>query len=139
MSSWRDHRGLRWAQVLAEAREISMLSCPSVILVLHTGGNDLCLIRLPELLTLIRVDIDRILGYFAEIILVCSEVILRVVWQGAREAWAVERARRTLNTRILDLFTRGVVVKHRQLEDNNSCLMRADEVHLNEIGLYIFL
>lgn len=86
--------------MLSEASAISRVSRPPVVLVLHAGGNDLCLMRLSELLTLIRIDLDHIMVYFAEIILVWSEVIPRVTWQGARDAGAVECMRRTLNTRI---------------------------------------
>lgn len=141
VSHWRGLRGLRWAQVLSETIEISRVSPAPVILVIHAGGNDLCFIRLAELLTLMRADIDRFMGYFSEIVLVWSEVIPRVTWQGAHDAGAVERARRTLNTRMA-CFVRsraGVVIRHRQLEGDNRRLMRADGVHLNNIGLDIFL
>lgn len=141
VATWRGIRGLRWARVLQEALEISQLSSPPVILVLHAGGNDLCIMRLSELLTLMRADLDRILNLFPEIILVWSEAVPRVTWQGARDAGAVERARRTLNARMAR-FVRsheGVVVRHRQLEGDNRRMMRADGVHLNDIGLDIFM
>lgn len=139
--TWRGRRGLRWLQVLPEAIDISRNSRSPVVLVIHAGGNDLCLLRLPELLTLVRADLDRLMGYFQELIIVWSEVVPRVTWQGARDAGAVERARRTFNARMAR-FVRsraGVVVRHRQLEGDNRCLMREDGVHLNEIGLDIFL
>lgn len=139
--NWRGRRGLRWSQVLPEAIEISRTASRPVVLVIHAGGNDLCLMRLAELLTLVRADLDRIMGYFPEMVLVWSEVVPRVTWQGARDAGAVERARRTFNTR-MSRFVRsraGVVIRHRQLEGDNRTLMREDGVHLNEIGLDIFL
>lgn len=74
-------------------------------------------------------------------IIVWSEIIPRVTWQGARDAGAMERVRRTFNSR-MSRFIRsraGEVVRHRQLKGDNRGLMRPDGVHLNNIGLDIFL
>lgn len=62
-----------------------------VILVLHSGGNYVCSIRMDELLTLMRVDLERIPSFFQQVIIVWSEIIPRVVWQGARDGKTVER------------------------------------------------
>lgn len=40
------------------------------ILVIHTGGNDLCLLRIAELISLMRSDINR-LPSFPKVIIVC--------------------------------------------------------------------
>ncbi|KAM4026879.1 uncharacterized protein ACNLHF_022756 [Anomaloglossus baeobatrachus] len=138
---WRGTRGLVWNQVLLEAMEISRVARPPTILVIHAGGNDLCFLKMAELMTLMRADLERIINFFSEVILVWSELIPRVVWQGARDAEAIERSRRTINCR-LSRFVRsksGVVIRHRQLEGDNRRLMGTDGVHLNEIGLDIFL
>lgn len=67
--------------------------------------------------------------------------MLWVTWQEARDAVAVERARRTLNARMARFIQsrEGVVVRHRQLEGDNPRLMCPDGVHLNDIGLDIFI
>lgn len=88
-----------------------------------------------------RADLDRIPGFFNHVIIVWSEMIPRVVWQGARDAEAVDRVRRNINAR-LARFVRlrgGVVVRHRLLEGDNRPFMLTDGVHLNEQGLEIFL
>lgn len=66
---------MKWPEVLTEAIQISRLAQPPVVLVTHAGGNDICSVRVPELLTLMRVDIDRLLSYFQEAVLVWSEMI----------------------------------------------------------------
>lgn len=140
-ANWRGIRGMRWPEVLTEAVQISRLNQPPVVLVIHAGGNDICSIRVPELLTLMRVDVDRILSSFSEAVLVWSEMIPRVAWQGARNAEAVERARRTVNARMAR-FVRsrsGVVIRHRDLEGDNRRFMLPDGAHLNERGTEIFL
>lgn len=139
--SWRGIRGLRWSQVLSSAVGISQIARGPVVLVVHAGGNDIGLLRMDELLTLMRADFERIPGFFQEVILVWSEIVPRVVWQGSHEAVALERVRRTINSRI-SRFVRlrsGVVIRHRQLEGDNRRLMIGDGVHLNGIGLNIFL
>lgn len=72
--------------MLPEAIRISRPSHRPVILVIHVGVNDLCLMRLSELLTLILADLDRIMAYFAAAILVWLKVM---TWQGSRDTMAV--------------------------------------------------
>ncbi|XP_069838464.1 uncharacterized protein [Dendropsophus ebraccatus] len=139
--NWRGIRGLRWPQVLPEVVDIGRGATSPVILVLHAGGNDLCSMRMAELMTLMRADIERFQNFFTEMIFVWSEIISRVAWQGARDSEAVERARRSVNSRV-SRFVRsraGVVVRHRQLEGDNSRLMVSDGTHLTDIGSDIFL
>ncbi|KAM4026765.1 uncharacterized protein ACNLHF_022617 [Anomaloglossus baeobatrachus] len=138
---WRGIRGLMWPQVLPEVVGIAQVDSSPAILVLHAGGNDLCSCRLAELQTTMRSDVDKFHGFFPELVLIWSEVIPRVAWQGARDAARVEQSRRTLNARMSRFirFKGGVVVRHRQLEGDNSSLMLPDGVHLSDIGLDIFL
>lgn len=70
------------------------------MLVLHAGGNYICSMRMDELLTLMRADLESIPTFFQHIIIVWSEMIPWLVWQGARDGEAVERARRNINARI---------------------------------------
>ncbi|XP_069812924.1 uncharacterized protein [Dendropsophus ebraccatus] len=138
---WKGVKGLRWAEVLSQAIEVGRTVSSPVVLVIHAGGNDLCVLRLNELLIIIRSDLERLPGFFNEVVLVWSEIVSRVKWQGARDAAAMERARRTVNART-SRFVRskgGVVVRHRQLEGDNRRLMISDGTHLNDIGLDIFL
>lgn len=138
---WRGIRGLRWPQVLSVAADIGRASRGPVILVIHAGGNDICSMRMDALLTLMHADLERIPGFFQHVIVVWSEMIPRVVWQGARDADAVERVRRNVNARMAR-FVRsrgGVVVRHRQLEGDNRQFMRTDGAHLDDNGLEIFL
>ncbi|KAM3926882.1 uncharacterized protein RB166_009719 [Leptodactylus fuscus] len=138
---WRGVRGMRWSQILPEAVEFSRGVDGPVILVIHAGGNDLCFVRMAELLAVMRSDFERLPGFFSESVLVWSEIIPRVHWHGSRDAESAERCRRSVNSRMAR-FVRsrgGVVVRHRQLEGDNSRLLREDGVHPNDIGLDIFL
>ncbi|KAM4021087.1 uncharacterized protein ACNLHF_001246 [Anomaloglossus baeobatrachus] len=139
--NWRGIRGLTWSQVLPEVVNISRTAVGPVVLVLHAGGNDLCSIQMTELLTLMRADIDKFSAFFSQVLIVWSEIVPRVVWRGARDWAGMERTRRTINHCISRFvhFKGGVIVRHRQLEGTNARLMRPDGVHLNDIGLDIFL
>ncbi|KAM3917710.1 uncharacterized protein RB166_016655 [Leptodactylus fuscus] len=138
---WKGVEGLRWSQVLPEVVRLSRCITSPVILVLHVGGNDLGYVRMSDLMSLIRSDLERIPSFFREAVVVWSEIVSRVNWQGARDHKAMERARRTVNAR-LSRFVRskgGVVVRHRELEGDNSQLMKSDGVNLNDAGMEIFL
>lgn len=81
--------------------------------------------RLSELLPLIRADLDRILSYFPEIILVWPEVHL------ARGPQCRGGRTHEADFECQNIFVRsraGVVVRHRQLEGDNRRLMRFDGV-----------
>ncbi|XP_056385834.1 uncharacterized protein LOC130282023 [Hyla sarda] len=138
---WRGIPGMRWPQVLSETVDLSGRLRSGVVLVVHAGGNDLCFTRVPELITIMKADVERLGGFFSEMVLVWSEIVPRVKWQGARDAEAIERSRRLVNSRMAR-FVRskgGVVVRHRELEGDNRRFMISDGVHLNDIGLDIFL
>ncbi|XP_044157235.1 uncharacterized protein LOC122943508 [Bufo gargarizans] len=134
-------RGLRWSQVLPETVHLSTLARSPVILVNHAGGNDLCLLKVAGLITLIRADLERIPTFFPEVVIGWSEMIPRVTWQGARDSGSIERARRSINARISrSVRSRGgVVIRRYQLEGDDQRLMRPGGVHLNDIRLDIFL
>lgn len=70
-----------------------------------------------------------------------SEIVPRLIWKGTRNNASIERARRLLNMRVSRhvRINEGVVIRHRQLEGDNKELMMDDGIHLNEIGLDIFL
>ena len=137
---WRGIGGLPWSRILMEAIQIGGVSRTPVVLVIHAGGNDIRSLRVPEIITLMRMDLERMVFLFSEMMLVWSEIIPRVTWQEDKDAAAIERARRTINAR-MSRYVRarsGVVVRHRQLEGDNRRLMGQDGVHLNDIGLDIF-
>lgn len=138
---WRGVPGLRWLRILPEVVAISKISPGPIILVVHAGGNDLCSTRVPELLSVIRSDMDRFKAFFPDLILVWSEIVPRAVWLGARNPAAIERARRMVNSRVSRWVRSngGIVVRHRQLEGNNRGLISEDGVHLSDIGHDIFL
>ncbi|CAJ0949968.1 unnamed protein product [Ranitomeya imitator] len=97
---WRGTRGLTWSQVLPEVVRIVRVASSPTVVVIHAGGNDLASFPLTELLTLMRANLDKFLGFFPVMRLVWSELIPRLVWRGARELSDMERSRRTLNQRI---------------------------------------
>ncbi|KAM3917711.1 uncharacterized protein RB166_016656 [Leptodactylus fuscus] len=138
---WKGVEGLRWSQVLPEVVRLSRCITSPVILVLHVGGNDLGYVRKSDLVPLIRSDLESIPSFFKKVVVVWSEMVSRVNWRGARDYKAMEKVRKTVNAQ-LARFVRskgGVVVRHRELEGDNSQLMKSDGVNLNDAGMEIFL
>ncbi|XP_071976202.1 uncharacterized protein [Engystomops pustulosus] len=139
--SWRGIKGLKCLQVLSEVVAIGKQSPGPTVLVIHAGGNDMCSTRLAALVLVMKSDIERFAAFFSDLVVVWSEVIPRVIWNGARNPESIERACRMLKMRV-SRFVRsrcGMVIRHRQLEGDNAGLMLDDGVHLNDIGLDIFL
>lgn len=63
-------RGLCWSQVLPTAISISHSVRGPVVLVIHARGNDVGLLRMDEILTLMRADLEHIRGFFQDVMLV---------------------------------------------------------------------
>lgn len=51
-----------------------------------------------------RSDLECIPGYFQDLVIVWSDIIPLVTWQGARDVGEVEKACRMVNVRISPLF-----------------------------------
>lgn len=109
---WRGPGGLKWLQVLSEVVAIGRISSGPVVLVKHAGCNDLCSTRFTELLSIICSDMGRINMFFQDLIIVWSESVLRVVWNGAHNPAAIEG--RLINSRVSQWIRsdNGVVVHH---------------------------
>lgn len=97
--------------------------------------------QIDELISMMKADLDNLAGFFPELVIVWSEIVPRVVWQEARDLGTVEGVRRSFNTHMARCVRHkgGVVVRPRQLEEDNRRLMRPVGVPLINIGLYIFL
>ncbi|KAM3913279.1 uncharacterized protein RB166_018585 [Leptodactylus fuscus] len=132
---WLGIRGMKWEQVFPEVLNASRATQVPVVLVIHAGGNDMVSVRRPELIARMRVDFCRFPTLFPALVPVWSEMIPRSQWP------ALERTRKALN-RVVSHHIQtlgGGVVRHYQLEGDNRMLLRKDGVHLNDIGLDIFL
>ncbi|CAN2390768.1 hypothetical protein PRIEUP_LOCUS805, partial [Pristimantis euphronides] len=139
---WLGVRGLRWVQVLPLVMaEVQKRGPPPAILVLHAGGNDIGLQKFDVLLSLIKMDIERLHIMFPHCVIVWSEIVARQYWRGARDMKALERTRRLLNIRVARFVRslRGFGLRHEGLEGDNRNLLLRDGVHLNPIGMEIFL
>ncbi|XP_031758456.1 uncharacterized protein LOC116410934 isoform X2 [Xenopus tropicalis] len=138
---WKGISGLRWLQVLPEVFTFSKIYNGPLVLVIHAGGNDLGAVKVAELITIIKSDLERCASLFTNPIILWSEIVPRLTWRGARDLDAIDRARRLLNTRI-SRFVRNkgwVAWRHIHLEGDTYRFMTQDGVHLNDIGQDIFL
>lgn len=85
--NWKGNRGHRLSQVLPEVVNIIRDAQVPVILVLHIEGNDLCCVRMGELLLFMNADLERFTIFSPEHVLVWSEIILQVVHGTQLEQW----------------------------------------------------
>ncbi|XP_041433833.1 uncharacterized protein LOC121398745 [Xenopus laevis] len=77
---WRGISGMRWLQVLPEVVRFSRAYDGPLVLVIHAGGNDLCQVRVAELISLIKSDMVRFPPFFMDLVIVWSELVPRLAW-----------------------------------------------------------
>ncbi|XP_070612721.1 uncharacterized protein [Erythrolamprus reginae] len=130
--SWsRAQRGLSGQRLVAAPRW----------LVLHLGGNDLCMLGGLALLIQAREDLRRLREVWPATQVVWSDILPRIVWRDASSLRAIHRARRRVN-RAMGKTVRemgGVVIPHPLISIDKPWLYRNDGVHLSDQGNAIFL
>lgn len=137
---WLGIRGMMWGQVLPEFHYFSRIDRPPDVLVLQAGGNDLGVRAARDLVRDIKFDILRLLRDFPGCIIVWSDIVARKVWRFARSVSRVNKARIKLNREVGRFVARlgGIVIRHRELEDQSVRYWRDDGVHLNAVGIDIW-
>ncbi|KAE8615065.1 hypothetical protein XENTR_v10008398 [Xenopus tropicalis] len=137
---WRGIRGLLWQQILPEFLQLQGITTGPKVIVIHAGGNDMGMGKNADLIHSIRQDLERCSKFLRSCVLVWSEIIHRRVWRHARNPLAMEKCRKKLNMSVSAFVNTigGVVVRHREMEQDGPHLLRDDGVHLNPIGLDIF-
>lgn len=96
--------------------------------------------RSVDLISSIKHDIAHSCASFTNLTIIWSEIIPRLVWAHYIPGSCLEQFRRKVNAQVSKFVRKigGIVVRHRELEGDNRNLLRADGVHLNDIGLDIF-
>lgn len=138
---WIGIRGLSWRRLLPELQFRVNLDRAPDVLVIHAGGNDLATRSTRELLRDIKLDLLRLWASYPDILVVWSEMVARLAWRKARSVPGMNRARAKLNRSVSRFVAAngGVVVRHRDLEVPDPALLRGDGVHLNDIGLDLWI
>lgn len=108
------------------------------ILVLYVGGNDLGLCPMRQVIKDIQLDILRLWSSSPDMIIVWSDIVVRMSWQGARSVENSNKARIKVNKEVGRFIARngGVVVRHAELEIDTWLYLRGDRVHLNGVGIH---
>ncbi|XP_044124486.1 uncharacterized protein LOC122919488 [Bufo gargarizans] len=134
---WIGLRGLLWGRVLPEFHANVALDRVPDVVVLHVGGNDLGVRRSRDVIRDIKLDVLRLLAEFPDLIVVWSDVVARRSWRFARSVDRINKARAKLNKEVGRFVRRqgGLVVRHQELEAASAQFLRADGVHLNELGI----
>lgn len=111
------------------------------VLVIHAGGNYLSVRTTREILRDIKLDCLHLWTSYPGIVLVRSDIVARRVWRQARSLNGLNKTQAKLNKTVGRFVTRtgGIVVRHRELEAVDDSLLRPDGVHLNAIGLDIWI
>ncbi|XP_069842788.1 collagen alpha-1(I) chain-like [Dendropsophus ebraccatus] len=138
---WLGRSGMGWNRVLSEFTSFARLDRPPDILVLHVGGNDLGVRPFRELIRDIRYDMLRLWRTFPGVLVVWSDVVPRRTWKVARSVERLNKARVKVNRAVSSFVSRngGVSVRHRDLEDCAENYWLGDGVHLNAVGIDLWM
>lgn len=131
---------MMWGQVIPEFHYFSRVDRPPNVVVLQAGGNDLGVRAARDLARDIKFDVLRLLRDFPGCIIVWSDIVARKRLRFARSVVQMNKARTKLNREIGKFVARlgGIVVQHRELEDQSVRYWRDDGVHLNAVGIDIW-
>lgn len=66
-----------WPEGVPEAVVFNRSVRVPVILVIHAGGIDLCSLKVPELITTMRTDLERLPCFSSELVLMWYEIVSR--------------------------------------------------------------
>lgn len=137
---WLGVRGMMWGRVLPEFHYYARIDKPPDVLVLHVGGNDLGVRAARDLVRDVKFDILRLVRDFPGCVIVWSDIVARKFWRLARSVDRLNKARIRLNREVGKFVARlgGIVVRHRELEDQSVRYWRDDGVHLNAVGTDIW-
>ncbi|XP_069832586.1 uncharacterized protein [Dendropsophus ebraccatus] len=138
---WIGLPGLLWGRVLPELEYFASMDRYPDILVLHVGGNDFGVRRSRDIIRDIKLDLLRLWVMAPETLVVWSDVVAWRTWRFARSVEWINRARAKLNKEVGRFVRRngGIVVRHRDLEGASPELMDSDGVHLNDVGMDLWM
>lgn len=134
---WLGIPGMLWGRLVPEVQRHSQRDRPPDILVIHAGGNDLGLRSMVDITRDIKCDVRRLMVDFPHTIIVWSDMVARRSWRMARSVAGVNRARRKINREVSKFVVNngGLAIRHMELEFETWRYLRADGVHLNEVGI----
>ncbi|XP_040183677.1 uncharacterized protein LOC120916805 [Rana temporaria] len=134
---WIGFPGMMWGRVLPEVLKFTRLDRAPDILLLHVGGNDMGSRSMHQLIRDIKCDFLRLRSLFPGMVIIWSEMVGRSNWRWAWSVDKVNKARVKVNKEVGRFVVRngGLVVRHRELEEETWRFLRSDGVHLNPIGI----
>lgn len=137
---WLGILGMMWGRVLPECHYYSRVDRPPDVLVLQVGGNYLGVRAARDLVRDVKFDILCLILDFPGCIIIWSDIGGRKVWRFARSIGRLNKARIKLNREIgrFIAWLGGIVVRHRELEDQSVRYWWDDGVHLNAVGTDIW-
>ncbi|KAM4020116.1 uncharacterized protein ACNLHF_000667 isoform 3-T3 [Anomaloglossus baeobatrachus] len=139
--TWIGKRGMQWHQLLKEIQYHVEFYRPPDVLLIHLGGNDLAIRTSRHLVRNIKLDMLNLWRSYPETVVVWSDIVARQMWRTARSVARINNTRIKVNKKITKfvLENGGVAIRHQMLENTKEQFWRDDKVHLNDIGLDIWM
>lgn len=138
---WLGVPGMLWSRLLPEVKKHALREGPPDVLILHLGGNDLSIRSMVDISRDIKGDVWRLMELFPKTIVLWSDMVARTSWRMARSVEGVNRARKKINRDISKFMVRNgcLAIRHPELEFETWRYLRVDWVHLNDVGLDLWM
>ena len=142
---WFGSRGMHWYDLRPKVQWEMLNRPPSVMLVIHVGGNDLVNISQAKMMKKITKDIKYIHSVFPSSYLVWSDILPRSKWLGlrptAKNISNNDKKRRRINhhgRQVVHQYDLGRSISH-ELDVDVPGFFKNDGTHLTAVGNSIFL
>lgn len=140
---WQGYSGLKFLHLQSKLHLLREIEAAPDFLVLHAGGNDIGLKRIPlhELIEIVCDHLDIIKQRFPNSVLVWSQILPRKTWRYSQDVAAMNRSRVRVNraAALKVLALGGCYIKYPDLLKDINEFLRPDGVHLTELGYKLFL
>ncbi|KAH3706906.1 hypothetical protein DPMN_066297 [Dreissena polymorpha] len=139
--AWWGIGGLTWSSLRRSIEANVLLSTPPKVLILHLGGNDLCI----DSFTKVRNNIKREIKYlriaFADTAIIWVDIIDRINWRSSLPMKIITSKRRRVNRfgRVCVQWASRSTSITVDIDSNTPGFFLPDGVHLSPVWLEFYL
>jgi hypothetical protein len=138
---WVEMPGMRWENVVPLIHSLINYRGIPFAVIIHCGGNDICLVPCGELLFHIKLTIAILSSMLPGTSLVWSSTLPRMKWRYSENIRNVEITRKRVNGGLHSCLLKigGYVIRHSDFDNKYPAFFKKDGVHLYFIANDIFL
>ncbi|XP_063801830.1 uncharacterized protein LOC134969669 [Pseudophryne corroboree] len=138
--TWLGKIGMVWEDIRGELLKAEARHGKPDVLITHLGGSDLGKTKSLDLIRCIRQDMQWVVDRWRAVIVIWSNIIPRMAWEGVSRGAGVERARKKINAAMAKVIPPlgGRCIQHTVIKGNCTGYYREDGAHLSDVATDLF-